>query len=361
MAKIVITAPSLDPLVNVSGISSVTSFIIGNNRKKEYVHFQVGKTDGDKGMLKRISTTLKALRNWTMLMKHNRDIVIHYNFPLSTMSILRDPLFIAISRMFGRKMLLHIHGGPFLMNQKVPVVLDRILSLVFSSDTPVIVLSDKEKNIIQSRYQCNRVYSLPNCVDLQDAALFKRQIDPERPLQILYLGRITRTKGMDHILEAAISLKNKGVDFVFNLAGEEDPGAAYIEKFTTALGVNFSYLGIVSGEKKNTLLKNCDVFLLPSYFEGLPMSLIECMSYGMIPVVTKVGSIETVVTHGQNGLFIPVKDGESIVSAITAILSDTKTRKRLSQEARNRIFSQFDAEKYISDLNGIYELTRAVK
>lgn len=94
---------------------------------------------------------------------------------------------------------------------------------------------------------------------------------------------------------------------------------------------------------------------MPTYFEGLPMSLLECMSYGVVPVITPVGSIPEVVVDGNNGLFIKVKDTDSIVDAISKINSDRNLLNRLSVNARNTIFSKFSTLQYISQLNHIYQ------
>lgn len=94
---------------------------------------------------------------------------------------------------------------------------------------------------------------------------------------------------------------------------------------------------------------------MPTYFEGLPMSLLECMSYGVVPVITPVGSIPEVVVDGNNGLFINVKDTDCIVEAIRKINSDRNLLNRLSVNARNTIFSKFSTLQYISQLNHIYQ------
>lgn len=94
---------------------------------------------------------------------------------------------------------------------------------------------------------------------------------------------------------------------------------------------------------------------MPTYFEGLPMSLLECMSYGIVPVITPVGSIPEVVVDGNNGLFIKVKDTDSIVDAISKINSDRNVLNKLSVNARETIFSKFSPQQYISQLNHIYQ------
>ena len=110
----------------------------------------------------------------------------------------------------------------------------------------------------------------------------------------------------------------------------------------------------MSGNTKASFLRGLDVFVMPTYFEGLPVSLLECMSYGVVPVVTSVGSIPDVVKEDINGKFIKVKDIDSIVTTVKQLIDDVDSINRLSQNARETIFTNFSAEVYISKLNDIY-------
>ena len=119
---------------------------------------------------------------------------------------------------------------------------------------------------------------------------------------------------------------------------------------------SFEYAGLVSGKSKCDFLRSLDAFILPTYFEGLPMSLLETMSYGVTPVVTPVGSIPQVVKDGVNGMFITDHDSDSIVSAIKRLDEDRSILRKLGVAARETIFNQFSPEKYVEKLNSIYHL-----
>ena len=85
------------------------------------------------------------------------------------------------------------------------------------------------------------------------------------------------------------------------------------------------------------------------------MSLLETMSFGMVPVVTDVGSISSVVINKVNGLFIEVKNTESLVTTIKKISAGKISMETLSKNARNTILSQFDDRYYFDQLNRCYE------
>lgn len=354
--KIIITSPSLDPSENVSGVSSVTQFIISNNFSVEYVHFKLGKKDNEKGGLQRIAKVAKSFLLWMSVLSHYPDAIIHYNFPLSKSSILRDPLFMFWARLCKRKMIIHLHGGDFLETKPTSYYLNFILQKVFSFSIPFIVLSEREKNIILDKYHCPNIQVLPNCVELEKAQQFKKLESKNDKLVVGYLGRIAETKGMDYLLKAFKILKQNNIPFVLKMAGKEETKDQYLPLFKKELSESFMYEGVVSGDIKEKFLSDLDVFVLPSYFEGLPMSLLESMSYAVVPLVTKVGSIEEVVRDKSNGLFIKIKDTDSIIQQFTLLHNNRDKLNLLSKAARETIFGNYSPINYVQELNKIYSM-----
>lgn len=354
--KIIIVSPSLDTTKNVSGISAVTQFIIDNNTKCDYVHFELGRKDGERGGIFRIFSLMKSFWCWRKLLKQEPNAIVHYNFPLSKASIIRDLLFMREAMKRGHRMLVHIHGGVFLTHSdSAPWLIKRILRKVFAWDVPFVVLGESEKRIVETNFNAKRVFLLPNCVDLTDANTFQRHTNTDNPLTLGYIGRIAETKGMEYLLQACVQLKRNGVPFVVKLAGAEEVKDYFLPLFDSYLGDRFVYSGVVSGEKKSAFLRSLDVFVLPSFFEGLPMSLLECMSYGAVPVTTEVGSIGEVVKDGKNGLIIKDHDVESIVQAVMRLDADRHLLGQLGSMAKETIFEKYNPQTYIKELNRLYD------
>ena len=353
--KVIINSPSLDHKVNVSGISSVTQFIISNNKEVDYIHFEVGRKDAEsQGTLSRVTRILRNKKEWKELLIQHKDAIVHYNFPLMKAAIVRDYMLIKVAHNLGMPIVLHIHGGNYIKERNRPWYIKRLLNKIFSWGKSVIVLGEEEKAILEEDFNLKNVISLPNCINLTEATKFNRNIARKEILDILYLGRIEPNKGIDYILDACKILKKEGVKFHLHFAGKEEIEGQYIAKFKEAFGDNFTYHGIVSGTDKTELLKKCDIFLLPSFYEGLPMSLLETMSFGQVPVVTPVGSIPTIVTDKINGIFIGVKKSNDIVNAITKLANNKTLMQDLSSKAQNEIFEKFDDNVYINILNSLY-------
>lgn len=361
MQKVIITAPSLDPTQNVSGVSSVVQFIIDNNKGCEYSHFELGKKDKEKRGIGNVTRILKCYKKWKCIINTNKDAIVHYSFPLSAPSILRDPWFMWYALKNGVKMVVHLHGGVFLTAPKIPFFLMKILKWVFSWDIPFIVLSDSEKETLTTRFGAKNVVVIPNC----PAPALSVHIPSEKdPLRFGYLGRIEVNKGMNELLEACKKLKADNIPFELVFAGKEVHEGEYIPVYQKELGDSFKYVGLVSGKSKADFLGNLDVFVMPTYFEGLPMSLLETMSYGTVPVVTPVGSIPKVVNSisfsntedvlEKNGAFIKVKDVDSIVDTIKFLHNDREALRILGKNARKTIDDNFSTARYVENLNSIY-------
>lgn len=350
---VIIVAPNLEPSVSLGGVSAVSSFIVNNNKACNYIHFELGKRDSEPRGLHRIVNLWNRLNAWKSLLKSYPNAVIHYNFPLSPGAIMRDFFFMRDARKRRRKMIVHVHGGIYMNSSHIPFILYRILNQIFHWDVPFVVLSEHEKDVLSHRFSPNSVYVLPNCVELGENAI--RTNDPQ-VLTIGYLGRITETKGMNELLEACKTLKTKSIPFKLKIAGAEEKNKPYIDTFKDTLGNDFEYAGIISCKAKIEFLKSIDIFVLPSYFEGLPVSLLESMSYGAVPVVTPVGSIPEIVKDGINGLLIQVHDIDGIVKAITRLQKEVLFRCELSKAARWTIEERFNPSVYFEKLNKIYHI-----
>lgn len=351
MDEVIIVSPSLDPKITLGGISSVASFIVNNNSDRHYIHFEQGKRDSKKGGLLRYFSLINNFNHWKKVLSQHPQSLVHYNFPLSPAAIIRDYFFMREARNRRRKMVIHVHGGLYMNTSNIPFPLKWILKKIFSWNVPFIVLSDKEKEVLISRFGAKDVYVLPNCVELDNDCITRNN---SHTITLGYIGRITETKGMSELYDACKILQEKKLPFELNIAGIEGDNEHYIDQFRTLLGANFHYSGIVSGNEKREFFRSIDVFVLPSYFEGLPMSLLEAMSYGAVSVVTAVGSIPNIIKDRINGILIKDHEVEPIVEAVIRILNDANLRNTISDSARKTIVENFSPRVYIDKLNSIY-------
>ena len=216
---VLITAPSLDTKLNVSGISSVTTFIIENNKSYVYRHFELGRKDGEKRNFSWFLRYLKTNFSWVFTIASKKVSIVHFNFALNKASVIRDVPLLLFSKLFKKKMVIHLHGGQYLTDTEIPAVLKFLFKKLFSGKNPIIVLSPLEKEALEEKYNAKNIHVLPNCINLDDAKLFKRVSNSNKALNILFLGRINEVKGLEYIYKALSLLKTMQIPFNFFMAG----------------------------------------------------------------------------------------------------------------------------------------------
>jgi glycosyltransferase involved in cell wall biosynthesis len=353
--KVIITSPSLKPNKNISGISSVTKFITQFNDSVQYIHFELGKADKDRRDLAWFLRIIKSYLKWAALLIRTPNSVIHFNLAVDRFGLLRDSPLIFFSMLLRKRVIVHLHGGEFMLHHHVPKWMTFLLNLIFFGRTIPIVLSPGEADLLKGKYKCKKVFVLPNCIDLTQAKLFDRTFNESEIPIILFMGRISLNKGIENIFEALKLLKSQGHRFKFHLAGKGPEEEVFVTLFRDLLGSDFSFEGVVTGDAKIRLLKACNTFLLPSFFEGLPIALLESMSFGLVPITTSVGSIKYLVKNGDNGFIVSQKSPSEIASAIKELAKNYQYMQQLSKNAKQSIFHEHDPGKYLNYLNNIYK------
>lgn len=160
-----------------------------------------------------------------------------------------------------------------------------------------------------------------------------RQYEVKTPLKIIYTGRIIQEqKRILDLLKIVDVLINKKVPFHLTLIGEGPERSALMKAWKSLIDLNvINFLGTLSGNEIMKQLETHDVFILTSEYEGLPVSLLEAMTRGCIPVVTDIRSgIPEVVHHGTNGYRIPVGDILQFSDYLAALQSNADLRRKMS-------------------------------
>jgi glycosyltransferase involved in cell wall biosynthesis len=191
-------------------------------------------------------------------------------------------------------------------------------------------------------------------VDLEKFRPTARENDP--PI-VLFSSRILVTKGVLEYVEAIRILKKKGIHARFALAGKADPGnpASIPDEQIEA----WKQSGLVEwwGWQDNmpAALAKTDIFCLPSYREGVPNALLEATACGLPIVTTDTPGCRDVVTHGVNGLLVPVKNAQAIADALETLIKDAGLRRKMGNAGR-KIAVNFSIIKINQETLAVYDL-----
>jgi glycosyltransferase involved in cell wall biosynthesis len=173
--------------------------------------------------------------------------------------------------------------------------------------------------------------------------------------RIVFCGRLLWDKGIGELVEAARILRGRGLEFV--AAGAPDPGnpAAVpiktINEWKTQGFIQFP--GHV--EDMPGFLGEADIFVLPSYREGLPRSLIEAGASGLPLIATDVPGCRDVIVNGQDGILVPPRNANALADAILRLVADAGLASRLGSAAREKALSTFNENDIIKQTLDVYE------
>lgn len=171
---------------------------------------------------------------------------------------------------------------------------------------------------------------------------FRRCELPER-FGILCVARLIRDKGVMEYLEACRILRTRYPDLRCMLVGPYDTNHSAItqEELQTYLeDGSVEYFG----EQEDVLpfLQQCTVFVLPSYREGTPKSILEAMAVGRAVVTTDAPGCRETVRHGENGLLVPVKDSDALVEAVDRLYHHPQQLREMAKKSRQMAEERFD-------------------
>jgi len=184
-----------------------------------------------------------------------------------------------------------------------------------------------------------------------------RNARPLSPIRLLFVGWLERDKGIFELLDACRHLLGTR-QFTLDVVGE---GHASIEarELVARHGLTevVHFLGWLQPKDLERVFTTADVFVLPSWAEGLPNAMIEAMAARLAVVVTRVGAIPDVIADHYSGLLVAARDPASLRHALQEIIDDTDLRERLAAEAYEIALRDFGVEAAVDKIIGEIEMT----
>ncbi len=269
-------------------------------------------------------------------------------------SLLRKIVLAQIAWAFQKPVIMHTHGCEFhIFYESLPTALKSVINQYFQRCSYLIVLSDswREYYISTCNLDPNRVVVLKNPVSFPRSIPSKTSV---KNITALFLGKINKRKGVYDLVKAIADLDPvvlSRVNFVLAGSGEIEQVQALAERLGVEKYLHFP--GWVSSQQRDQLLAEADIFLLPSYNEGLPMALLEAMSWGLPCITTPVGGVAEIISHNETGLLVNPGSISEIKAALASLIEDPKLRAKIGSKARESIGS-LDIESYSQKLFELY-------
>jgi len=168
------------------------------------------------------------------------------------------------------------------------------------------------------------------------------------------VGTLREVKGHRYLLEAIAAVREQVPHVHLSLVGD-GPARGALEDLRQRLGLNGSVSLWGMRDDVHALLKQFDVFVLPSLSEGISNALLEAMAAGLPVVATNVGGTPEVVQHGVTGLLVPPQDSRALADALRQVLSDPDRRHEMGRKGRERVEAHFSLSAMARHYEQVYE------
>lgn len=238
--------------------------------------------------------------------------------------------------------------------------------VIYRISGQVIAVSQEIKDIIcQSfRLEESKVLVLKNGIIFDEGVsepvdLKKEIFDSSNKLKLIAVGRLVPLKGFDILIKAVAEVVNQGFDdlLVLIVGGEKPNGGEQsrlqalirnlnMDNYVRLLGLRHDVIG---------LMKACDIFVLPSRYEGLSLAMIEAMACGLPIVASNGPGLKDFISDLQNGLLFPVDDHMVLAKCILRLAEDKDLRIQLSRGARVSFEKNYDVRKNIAPLAALIQ------
>lgn len=279
--------------------------------------------------------------------------IVHVHFSEKG-SFYRKKVIVQVSKIFKKKIIIHMHGAEFKeFYETSSVLIQNSIKKMLEDADVVIVLGKSWEEYVSNISNKINLHIFRNSVELPSITATRSE---NNIFNVLFLAVLIKRKGIYDLIYAAKEIVNKGytnIRFIIAGSGEEEQN---IKELIERLDLKeyFVFMGWISGSEKQNIISNCQAFVLPSYNEGLPVGILEAMSYGVPVITTNVGSITDVVRNGENGYIITPGNIESLSYSIIDCANNPDKWIAFSQRSREIIFKKYNECDYFERIEYLY-------
>jgi glycosyltransferase involved in cell wall biosynthesis len=314
-------------------------------------HF--GTPEGGEVTAGNIGRTLRDARN-VFRMAKGQDIVHIHSALAPAVTVGRAGLLALAGRLRGAKVVMHAHGGnieTWLTTRRTRA----LMRLAMLPTSHVVAVWSAGEQTLGRALGPGRVSLIDNGVD---TARFVPGGADHRPPRILYVGLLTPRKGVLDLIEASRMLSDDGVVHeLLLLGGVPDEGPEAAEPVLAAAEGVARLLGTRPPEEMPAAYADAEVFCLPSWWEAMPLSVLEAMSAGLPVVASDVGDVARLVTP-ECGAVVPAKNPQRLAEALRPLLVDPDVRRRQGEASRKRATEAFSSTATARAIDRVFQDVR---
>lgn len=351
----------------IGGMGTYYQLLLNSSLAK-YINYRFVQTSSQKRNLANsgrftivnLASAIRDCAKFTQAILSFRPQVAHIGTAFG-LSFLKNSYCVLLARLLRKKVLLHPHCSLSYLYTDRSKSWQWFFRQVIRWTDGIVVLSNEWLQLKKIIPDIN-VYLLPNAINPTDFLnIYEHRIsyaNRNSPISILYLGYLGKAKGTFDLIEAVQLILDRGITVSFNLVGSElTPGEMELIKqkiATLTLQKSIKLFAPVLGDEKLTLFENADIFIYPSYHEGIPMAVLEAMASGLPIIATKVGGLPDLVKDDINGVMVNPGHPNELADAICFLLQNKTRRLEMGKNSRQFVVEKFNIDQHISKLTEIY-------
>jgi glycosyltransferase involved in cell wall biosynthesis len=324
----------------------VEYFIVGSRYENKNLFYNIYRL---------ISDYIKFIYN---INRNNYDL-IHLNPSFNFKGFSRDLVFLLLSKFAGNKVIIFIHGWSKQYERLFNIIPLVIKSRLLNLSDCIIVLSKDFKNKLMEWGYFRDIYVSSTKVDNDllkgiDVNVINNKHKNNQNITLLFFSRVEKYKGIYEVIDAFKIIQNKYNNIRLIIAGsgkETESVQMYLKNNRLS---NVSIVGFITGENKRQLLLNSDIYILPTYGEGMPTTVIEAMAFGLPVITRRVGGLKDMFLDGQMGFITDENNADVLIENIETLIKNPLLRKQMSLYNYRYIKNNFYADKVISNIEKIY-------
>ncbi len=210
--------------------------------------------------------------------------------------------------------------------------------------------SAREILIKKGKIPRKKIKVIPNGIEIPEKIV---KVEEKDYIIIGTVGNLRRAKGYFHLIEASKIVIEKFKNVRFYIVGEGELKKEILKRIKS---YNLEQYFVLTGYIENIYdyLKIFDIFVLPSLWEGCPVSLLESMGYGIASIATDVGDVPYIIENGETGYIVKVGDYKDMAERIINLIENKGLREKIGQKAREKIKRDYRVEEMVKGYASIY-------
>lgn len=287
-----------------------------------------------------------------------RPQVVHFTTS-GQLAIVRDILLLQLVKKNKIPTIYHIRFGRTAEIAAKNTIEWKLLKKAIELSSITIAIDKTTEKVLRDRYSAAKVKYIPNPFDEKDIEdVFQRKQRENTNSKIVFLGWVIKTKGIEELLEAWEKIKVKHKLCSLWIIGPASK--SYVDELKNRYSCERVYfIGELDHKAALEQVANSEIFILPSYTEGFPNSILEAMALKIPVIATKVGAIPDMLS-GECGLLIDPKSSEQISYAINFLLENTNYRQFCTENAYKKIINEYTIQIILNEYKELWQSTKAI-